>query len=126
MPEPSYSMAAYFQVLRCDFAFQRELFQRIPASPVSFSELALRADELLTAIERAIGVTAANRVDREWLGKRLKSARELKDRVRKEKGQGGSHVATQTLYRTFEDIFLPRLEFLADIAVLGTLRLRTW
>jgi hypothetical protein len=118
MPEPSYSMAAYFQVLRCDFAFQRELFQRIPASPVSFSELALRADELLTAIERAIGVTAANRVDREWLGKRLKSARELKDRVRKEKGQGGSHVATQTLYRTFEDIFLPRLEFLADIAVL--------
>jgi hypothetical protein len=111
-------MAAYFQILRCDFIFQRELLERIPTSPVSFSDLANNAEQLLTAVERATGVTAANRGDREWLAKRLKSARELKERLRKEKSLGRANVSIQTLYRNFEDVLLPRLEFLTDIAVL--------
>jgi len=118
VPEASYSMAAYFQILRCDFVFQRELLGRIPVSQVSFSDLAIQAEELLIAVERAIGVTAANRADREWLAKRLKSARELRERVRKDKDQGSGHVSIQTLYRNFEDILLPRLEFLTDVAAL--------
>jgi hypothetical protein len=118
--DPVLSLATYYQILRSDFEFQRQMLRHIPQHlEISFQEVCAHADEILRAVSRATPPSVSNRPERKWLDKRSLAAQKLTKRL-DEAGwsREGKGASIQTLYRPFEDMFLPRLEFLVDVSAL--------
>jgi hypothetical protein len=118
--DPAYAAAAYFRILTYDFIFQRELVRMIPEAGITFTALCEKLVDLLATIAREIGVSLnqSNRAAQRWLTARLKSAGELNERLADVRWKESPGVAIQTLYRPFEDLLYPRLEFLVDLGAL--------
>lgn len=116
-PSPAYCWAAYFLVLRSDWAFSGAVLRALPEMRFGFREDILpKATSIIESVLRATPASASNRSARAWLTRQLQSARRLD--VRSLELQPSDSVDTKTLLRPLEDVFLPRLEFMVDVGIL--------
>src|SRR5207248_5193513 len=97
VPRPAVVMTVFFQLLRCDLAFQRELSIALPAGEISFTEELVRvAPTVFRSLLARVPATAANRQLIGWLEAQLDSAHALAKRTypgEKVTGRTGRAVA---------------------------------
>lgn len=113
--EPAFAVVALYRVIVFDLPMQRHLVAILAKGRLTFQELCLQAERILTELMTSdIPNSPGTRDVRRWITKEIANARKLSDYVRKDGGAKGGETTIQTLYRPFEDMFLPRLEFMVD------------
>jgi len=131
-PNIPYFITAFLPILQNDFLFERNLLGHIPAE-FSFSEICPLMEQTLIALNKDIPTLITTGAVKSWVKKQIEASHKLNERVKTNgwslkqieihspvSGKTGK-VSIQTLYRPFEDILLPRLEFLVDIGALSKL-----
>lgn len=121
-PRPAVVMAVFFQLLRCDLPFQRELASVMAPGEMTFTEELVRwAPKVFRSVLNSLPSTPGNRELAGWLEGQLESAQALAKRTfagEKVTGRTGRRVAPQTVLRNLENSLLPRMEFLVDAGIL--------
>jgi hypothetical protein len=121
-PRQSLTAAVMLGVIRNDFPFQNALASRISVSPFSFRDHVLAvADEVFRDVQKLVPASPANREYTAWLQQQLKKVKDLSARRGSSAAAKVRSVATPTLIRPLEDVFLPRLEFWVDFGLLRKL-----
>jgi hypothetical protein len=113
--EPAFAAVAFYRVATYDVPLQRRLVDCLSAGTVRFQDLCLRAEQILREVLAAdIPNSPATRFTRAWLVREIDNARKLAQKVRLSGWAESGGASVQTMYRPFEDMFLPRLEFMVD------------
>ncbi|MFC1909691.1 hypothetical protein ACFLXC_00115 [Chloroflexota bacterium] len=124
-----YVITAFLPVIKNDLLFQKNLLTNLPVE-FSFSDVCILMEDILIGLDRNIPNTITTRSIKERIKGQIIASRKLNQKL---KGGGwskkkpdktetskvsGGNVSIQTLYRPFEDMLLPRLEFLVDMGAL--------